>query len=331
MRAYAASRELCVRILKPSRELRSMSNHPTKNVPASVHQRLLNLARETNRPFNELLQYFTIQRFLFRFSRSPYAEQFVLKGAQMLQAWNAPLARPTMDIDMLGRVSNTIENLESIVRACATVEVDPDGVEFDPQSVRGEVIVKGKEYEGVRIRLRGTLGKIKLSVQVDVGFGDIVVPEPIWIELPDLLGLGAPRLLGYTPESAIAEKFQALVTLDLANTRIKDFYDIWNLSQTMDFDGATLSRAIAATFKQRETPLPRERPRALTEEFSEDPDKQSLWNAFLRKGRIDARDKTLDQVVTDLRAFLMPLAKAASSRQGFTKRWRGGQWEQIKP
>jgi hypothetical protein len=233
-----------------------MTSRPPTNVPASVHQRLLNLARQTNRPFNELLQYFAIQRFLFRFSRSAYAEQFVLKGAQMLQAWDAPLARPTMDIDMLGRVSNTVENLEQIVRACATVEVDADGVEFDPQSVRGEVIVKGKAYEGVRTRLRGTLGKIKLNVQLDFGFGDVVVPEPTWIDLPDLLGMGAPRLLGYTRESAIAEKFQALVALDILNTRIKDFYDIWSLSRGMEFEGAILARAIAATFARRATPLP---------------------------------------------------------------------------
>jgi hypothetical protein len=179
-----------------------MTSRPPTNVPASVHQRLLNLARQTNRPFNELL----LQHELFSISRATETKQ----GAQMLQAWDAPLARPTMDIDMLGRVSNTVENLEQIVRACATVEVDADGVEFDPQSVRGEVIVKGKAYEGVRTRLRGTLGKIKLNVQLDFGFGDVVVPEPIWIDLPDLLGIGAPRLLGYTRESAIAEKFQAL-------------------------------------------------------------------------------------------------------------------------
>src|ERR1700730_5277748 len=177
----------------------------------------------------------------------------------------------SMDIDMLGRVSNTVENLEQIVRACATVEVDADGVEFDPQSVRGEVIVKGKTYEGVRVRLRGTLGKIKLSVQIDFGFGDVVVPEPIWIELPDLLGMGASRLLGYTPESAIAEKFQALVALDILNTRIKDFYDIWNLARSMEFEGATLTRAIAATFGCRATPLPQEPPRGLTDQFYEDP------------------------------------------------------------
>jgi hypothetical protein len=232
-----------------------------------------------------------------------------------------------MDIDMLGRVSNTVENLEQIVRACATVEVDADGVEFDPNSVRGEVIVKGKEYEGVRIRLRGTMGKIKLNVQVDFGFGDVVVPEPIWIELPDLLGLGAPRLLGYTAESAIAEKFQALVALDIFNTRIKDFYDIWNLSRGMDFEGATLARAIAATFARRATPLPEQTPRALTEEFSEDPTKQALWRAFVRKGRLAVESKTLSEIVTDLEAFLMPPAIAASSGKLFRKRWRKAKWE----
>lgn len=327
MRGDAVLSESCVRILKPCREVRSMISRPPTNVPASVHQRLLNLAQETKRPFNELLQYFAIQRFLFRFSRSEYAEQFVLKGAQMLQVWDAPLARPTMDIDMLGRVSNTVENLEQIVRACATVEVDADGVEFDPNSVRGEVIVKGKEYEGVRIRLRGTLGKIKLNVQVDFGFGDVVVPEPIWIELPDLLGLGAPRLLGYTAESAIAEKFQALVALDIFNTRIKDFYDIWNLSRGMDFEGATLARAIAATFARRATALPAQTPRALTYEFSEDPMKQAMWRAFVRKGRLAVESKTLSEIVTELEAFLMRPAIAASSGKPFRKRWRKGKWE----
>jgi hypothetical protein len=319
MRGDAVLSESCVRILKPCREVRSMTSRPPTNVPASVHQRLLNLARQTNRPFNELL----LQHELFSISRATETKQ----GAQMLQAWDAPLARPTMDIDMLGRVSNTVENLEQIVRACATVEVDADGVEFDPQSVRGEVIVKGKAYEGVRTRLRGTLGKIKLNVQLDFGFGDVVVPEPIWIDLPDLLGMGAPRLLGYTPESAIAEKFQALVALDILNTRIKDFYDIWSLSRGMEFEGAILARAIAATFARRATPLPQQTPRGLTEEFSEDPTKQALWRAFVRKGRLDVESKTLGQVVIELGAFLMPPAIAAGSGEPFRKRWRKGKWE----
>ena len=303
-----------------------MADRPLKNIPASVRQRLLNLARETNRPFNEVLQYFAIERFLFRFSRSSHADQFVLKGAQMLQAWKAPLARPTMDIDMLGRVPNSPETLESVVRDCAVVEVEADGIEFDPASVTSEVIVKDREYQGVRIRIRGLLGKIKLTVQLDFGFGDVVVPEPIWIELPDLLGLGAPRLLGYTPDSAIAEKFQAMVALNTANTRIKDFYDIWTLSRTLEFEGATLARAIAATFNRRSTPLPKEAPAALTEEFGEDAGKQALWKAFLRKGRLDADSKTLGEVVTELREFLMPPTIAVTASEPFKKKWRRSRW-----
>src|ERR1043166_876699 len=135
MRGYAELSESCVRILKPCREVKSMTSRPLTNIPASVHQRLLNLARETNRPFNELLQHFAIQRFLFRFSHSPHANQFVLKGAQMLQAWESPSARPTMDIDMLGRTLRTAANLEKIVRDCAVIGVEPDGVQFDPESI----------------------------------------------------------------------------------------------------------------------------------------------------------------------------------------------------
>lgn len=290
------------------------------NIPASVHQRLLNLARETNRPFNELLQYFAIERFLFRFSQSQYSEQFVLKGAQMLRVWEMPLARPTMDVDLLGRVSNTIENLERIVSECCKIEAS-DGIVFDAGSVRGEQIVKEARYQGVRVHLRGTLGKIRLNVQVDFGFGDVVVPAPVWVELPELLDLDKPRLLGYTPESSIAEKFQAMVILDIANTRIKDFYDIWTLARTRKFDGAILAEAIKATFKQRETILPTEVPVALTGQFSGDTGKQALWKAFLRKGRLEAEGETLETVVSYLHDFLMPPTTAAATDISFEKRW----------
>jgi hypothetical protein len=297
------------------------------NTPASIHQRLLNLARASDRPFNELLQYFAIERFLYRFSLSTYKEQFVLKGAQMLRAWEAPLARPTMDVDMLaGQTANTVENLERIVRECCGIEVD-DGVLFDADGVRGEAISKGAEYQGVRVRVKGTLGKIRLSVQVDFGFGDLVIPQPVQTELPQLLDLGAPRLLGYTPESAIAEKFQAMVTLDIANTRIKDFYDIWSLSRVREFDGETLAAAIRATFERRSTPLPGGAPRALTEAFSEDRAKQALWQAFLRKGRLDAGGKSLTAVVGEIRDFLLPPVGALYAGREFRGRWKDARWQ----
>ncbi|HEX8136371.1 MAG TPA: nucleotidyl transferase AbiEii/AbiGii toxin family protein [Pyrinomonadaceae bacterium] len=298
------------------------------NLAASVHQRLLNLARASNRPFNELLQYFAIERFLYRFSLSPYKEKFVLKGAQMLRAWEAPLARPTMDVDMLaGQTANTIENLERVVRECCEIGVD-DGVMFDTAGIRGEAINKEAEYQGVRVMVQGTLGKIKLNVQVDFGFGDVVVPQPVPTELPQLLDLGAPRLLGYTPESAIAEKFQAMVTLDIANTRIKDFYDIWSLSRVREFDGRVLAAAISATFRRRTTPLSQGVPLALTDTFSEDQTKQSLWQAFLRKGRLDAERKNLTAVVGEIRDFLMPVVDALNAGREFRSRWKDGGWQE---
>ena len=193
-----------------------------KNLAATIHQRLLNLARSENRPLNELLQYFAIVRFLFRLGQTKYRQVFVLKGAQMLRVWNAPAVRPTMDIDLLGKVENNLENLEEIVRECCLVEVD-DGVIFDAASVNAETIRKDGEYQGIRIFARGLLGNIKLNLQIDVGFGDAIIPAPVEIELPQLLDLGKPVLLGYTPESAIAEKFQAMVVLDMVNTCMKHF------------------------------------------------------------------------------------------------------------
>ncbi len=261
-------------------------NETKKNLPASIHQRLLNLARIENRPLNELLQYYAIERFLYRLGKSKYRQQFILKGGQMLKAWNAPLARPTIDIDLLGKVNNSIENLEKIVSECCAIEFD-DGVTFDQTSIKGELIRKDAEYQGVRVIVKGLLGKIKLNLQIDFGFGDAVIPSPIEIELPQLLDSGKPSLLGYTPESSIAEKFQAMVNLDLTNTRMKDFYDIWFLSKNIELDKITLAEAIKETFKRRETALPSITPIALTEAFSQDATKQMQWKAFLRKNRLD--------------------------------------------
>ena len=170
------------------------------------------------------------------------------------------------------------------------------------------------------------LGKIRLHVQVDFGFGDVVIPKPVPTELPQLLDLGAPRLLGYTPESTIAETFQAMVALDIANTRIKDFYDIWSLSRVREFDGATLSAAILATFKRRATPLPQGAPPALTDAFSADPAKQRLWQAFLRKGRLEAEGKSLPEVITEIRDFLMPPGGALNAGWECRGEWKSGRW-----
>jgi hypothetical protein len=297
-----------------------MKRHGLTNLPASVHQRLLNMAHQTKRPFSELFQYFVIERFLFRLSRSRHAKQFVLKGALMLRIWDLPAARPTRDIDMLGRRPISVDALVQVVQECLAAEVPDDGLHFDPQSVHGTAITLDAKYQGARVLVRGLLGTARVTLQVDFGFGDIIVPKPIPIDYPELLDFGQPHLLGYTPESVVAEKFQAMVELDMANTRMKDFFDVWALSQNLEFDGTTLCKAIGATFNKRETPLPISAPPALTPSFSADRTKQAQWSAFVRKARLDSA-KTLVETIGELAGFILPAALASAEGKPFKMQW----------
>ncbi len=256
-----------------------------KNMAASVHARLAETARRTNRPFQELLQYYGMERFLYRLSKSPHAARFVLKGALMLRVWNAPMARPTKDIDLLGRLESPLENLSTVVREVCAVDVEPDGLVFTPATVKSERIREDADYESVRIRFEGLLGRARIAMQLDVGIGDVMVPGPVEIAYPTLLDFPAPRLKGYPRETAIAEKFEAMVKLGTLNSRMKDFYDIWILSRQFGFAGPTLAQAVTATFANRGTTVTAE-PVALTTEFSENEVANTQWRAFVRKGRL---------------------------------------------
>ena len=190
-----------------------------KNIAASVHQRLRNKARETGRPFNELLQYFAMERFLYRLSKSPYAVNFVLKGALMLTVWEAPISRPTMDIDLLGRIDNSIEAIVAATKDICSQEVEPDGIIFKPAGIEGQHITEDADYEGVRVRFRGTLGAAQITMQLDIGFGDVVIPAADSLEYPTILDLPAPKLRCYSKKSTIAEKFEAMIKLGALNSR----------------------------------------------------------------------------------------------------------------
>lgn len=222
-----------------------------RNTAASVRQRLLNRARSDRRPFNELLQYYAMERLLYRLSQSPHADRFILKGALMLRAWHTPLVRPTMDIDFLGRTSNEEGSIAAQVREILSVAVNPDGLVFDPDSIQAERITEDADYEGIRIRFKGRLDSARANMQIDIGFGDIVFPGPELSELPTLLNSPAPRLLCYSRESAIAEKFEAMVKLRELNSRMKDFYDIWLLSRQFDFAGENMAEAIRGSGRRR--------------------------------------------------------------------------------
>lgn len=308
-----------------------MKKPGTKNVGASVRQRLLNKARETGRPFSELLQYFAMERFLYRLSKSRFADKFVLKGALMLAVWKAPLLRPTMDIDLLGTTGNDIGAMAAIVRQICAGHVEPDdGLVFDAATVQGERIAEAAEYEGVRIRFRATLDAARIQMQLDIGFGDVIVPAAVPTDYPTILDLPAPHLLGYSRETAVAEKFEAMVKLGELNSRMKDFFDIWLLSSSFDFDGQRLCEAIEKTFKRRGTALPDGEPVALTAEFSGNSQKQAQWAGFIR--RMKLRDvPSLGEIIDRLREFLVPVKAAVLAGERFRSRWvAGGQrWSRL--
>jgi len=234
-----------------------MTARKPKNISASIRQRLLNRARNDKRPFNELLQYYAMERFLYRLSQSKHVDCFILKGALMLRVWRSPEIRPTLDIDMLGQTSNDEASIIAQIKNIIAVDIEPDGLVFNPDSIRVERITEEADYEGIRVRFTGILNTAHVHMQVDIGFGDIVHPKPMKEELPTLLDSPAPKLLCYSRESAIAEKFEAMLKLDKLNSRMKDFYDIWLLSRQFDFEGDTLTESIRLTLGHRGTPIPK--------------------------------------------------------------------------
>lgn len=281
---------------------------PPTNIAASVRARLLNLARQTNQPFDVLLTRFVHERLLYRLSRSPHADRFVLKGAMLLITWLPETTRGTRDLDLLGFGDASEQRIIDIFRE-VLASPDDDGVVFDLDTLQVGLIREELEYGGVRLRCTASLSGARIAVVVDIGFGDSVEPGLETIEYPALLDLPAPRLRAYAPETVIAEKFQAMVTLGRANSRMKDFYDIWILTKTFDFAPDRLARAIAATFARRQTAIPTDRPDALTPDFAEDPLKQRQWAAFAAD--IDHAPTELALVVGDLATFLMDAAAMA--------------------
>ncbi len=301
-----------------------MSRGPQKNLPASVRQRLLNLSRKRGEDFNFTLTRYANERLLYRLGCSPYRGQFVLKGAALFQVWSASLYRPTRDIDLLGFGDSTAARIESVFRELCVLEVEPDGLRLLPDSVRAEEIRGQPEYGGIRVRLMADLDGAQIALQVDIGFGDAVTPGIEEADFPTLLEFPAPHLRIYPRETVVAEKFEAMVRLGIVNTRMKDFYDVWQIARIFSFDGASLSRAIAATFERRATPVPDAAPVALSAEFVEE--RANQWFAFL--GRSSASGSPdLSDVVDLLARFLLPPSAAAAAGEPFPLRWPlGGDW-----
>ena len=304
---------------------------PATNLAASVRQRLLNLFKEKGGEFQILLVRYALERFLFRLSQTSYQSQFCLKGAMMFVVWGGDPHRPTKDLDLLGYGVNTISRLELVFQDICQCQVEPDGIEFLSETVKGNEIKANDEYHGVRITLTARLDQALIPLQIDIGFGDQVVPAPQEAFFPTLLEMPAPKLRMYCREAVVAEKFQALVELGMGNTRLKDFYDIWVLIQRYEFDGIILSQAISATFTRRRTPLSTEPPLALTDHFASDPAKHTQWKGFLKKNRLSIPVELLD-LTAGLWAFFSKPVMALISSATFDQIWIPGDgWKPLSP
>lgn len=247
----------------------------TSGLAHSVHTRLIAHAKKIGVDPNLVLARYAVERYLYRLSRSPHAEHFVLKGALLMLVWLGETIRPTRDADLLAYGDVSQSALAEIFREVCLLEVEPDGMEFLPDTIASAAIREEDPYGGQRITLQGRLGAARLRVQVDVGIGDAVTPEPEWMNYPSLLGLPAARLRAYHPETTIAEKLHAMIVLGSKNSRMRNFFDIYQLARRRDFDGFQLVASIRDTFQRRKTKIPELLPLALTLEFTEVAGKQA--------------------------------------------------------
>jgi predicted nucleotidyltransferase component of viral defense system len=304
-----------------------LSKERPTNLAASVRQRLANLANRQHEDFQRVLTRYALERLLYRLSQSQHRDVFVLKGAMLFQLWADQPHRPTRDLDLLGRGEDSIPRFVRIFQEICDLPVEDDGLVFLARSVQGERIKEDQEYEGLRVRLSCRLENARIPIQIDVGFGDVVMPSAAEATYPVLLDFPAPVLPVYSRESVVAEKFHAMVVLGIANSRMKDFFDLWVLSRQFEFAGPVLCEAIRATFQRRRTPVPRGTPLALSADFADDPRKAVQWRAFLGKSRLDAGGYGLAEVVVGLREFLQPVINAIRDHQVLELVWRpAGPW-----
>lgn len=296
------------------------------NVAASVRARLTNIAQRQGDVVDRVFLRYAIERLLYRLSRSTYRDQFILKGAMLFSLW-APLPyRSTGDLDLLGQGDPAPERLAAIFKAVCAETVEDDGLLFDPDSVRAESMREDEDYPGARVMLTARLAGARLSLQIDIGFGDAVTPDAADIDFPSMLDFPLASLRAYPPETVVAEKLQAVVSLGMLNTRMKDFFDLWVITKTFAFDGVLLRQAISATFARRGTAFPDAAPPALTAAFSSDPGKQAQWRAFLQRTTLRIAPEPLRELIEDIAAFAAPLL----NDQAANLQWpAGGPWREV--
>mgnify|MGYP003381858168 CR=1 FL=1 len=299
----------------------------TTGLAQSVHVRLIRHANTLQVDSNLVLTRYATERLLYRLSRSAYADRFVLKGGLMLVVWLGESIRPTRDADLLGFGTFSDETMAQVFREVCAIPVEEDGVYFDANSIHVTLIRQEDIHVGQRVALEARLGQARMRVQVDIGVGDAVTPHPEWITYPSLLGFPKPKLRAYRPETSIAEKTHAMVTLGSINSRMRDFFDVHALAARIAFDGRILSDALRNTFVRRHTAFPPETPIALTPAFAALDGKRNQWSGFLRRNRLVAAPVTLDAAVEGVAAFIGPVIEAVAHNKPFTTSWPpGGPW-----
>ena len=304
-----------------------MTRDRPSNMAASVRQRLRNIIRDTGDDPNFIWTRYATERLLYRLSVSEHAGDFMLKGAMLFMVWTSQAYRPTVDMDFLGHGEDSSERLARVFRNVCGIAVEPDGLLFDADTVESTPIREEQEYRGQRVTLTAFLGTARIPVQADVGFGDVVTPKAKKIIYPTLLDFPAPIIRACPRETVVAEKFQTIVMLGMANSRMKDFYDLHVLARDFAFDGNTLVRAINATFERRKTNIPIEPPLALTDEFARDEAKSVQWNAFIRKSGLEESGHDFLELLSLLRDFLLLPMRAACGHDPIPTSWtKGGPW-----
>ncbi len=309
----------------------ALSKDQIKDLAASVRDRLLQISRDRAENYQFVLIRYANERFLFRLSKSPYRDQFIVKGAILFLVWNQDQYRPTRDIDLLGLGDNSENTLRMIFQGICKTEVEPDGLTFNAENIRISEIREGHNYHGQRIQFPAHLGSIIIPMQFDVGFGDTVVPEPSEVIFPTLLNFSAPNIQVYSKESVVAEKLQIMVEFGIASSRMKDFYDLYVLARYFDFHGTTLLRAIKSTFKRRATKIPKNKPVALSDDFSRDKNKQQQWIGFISRNNVHQIPDTLGKIVSFLSNFLLPpLEAVVTDSDTWEYFWKsGGPWDKL--
>ena len=296
-------------------------------LPQSVQTRLVSHARTIGVDPNLTLARYATERLLYRLSRSRHSERFILKGALLLLVWLGETIRPTRDADLLGFGELDAAALAATIAEICAIEVEPDGLTFDLTSIKVSSIRPDDAYGGQRVTLLARLGPARIRVQIDVGIGDAVVPDPEWIDYPSLLDLPRPRLRAYRPETAIAEKVHAMVVLGSSNSRMRDFFDVYALAAHEPFVGDRLAAALRATFTRRRTVIPSELPLALTAAFADVEGKDAQWAGFLRRNRLTSAPTDLAAVVSGVARFIGPVLAAVREETPLNRHWpAGGPW-----